>query len=291
MVAEVLSLLEPRGAEVVVDCTVGLGGHAEAILECEGFGGVVAGVDRDREALSRAEDRLRRFGRRFRPVHGNFGRLGELLEGTGCEAADAILFDLGVSSMQLEDAGRGFSFRHDGPLDMRMDPSRGRSAAELISRLDAPDLARVLRDYGEERRSRRVAEAIVRERESGPISTTGRLAEIVRGAVGGGSGRIDAATRTFQALRIAVNDELGELERGLRAAATQLAPGGRLAVISFHSLEDRIVKRFLRDLARRGAAELMTKRPLRAGEQEVGANPRARSAKLRAARVSGGKGD
>jgi 16S rRNA (cytosine1402-N4)-methyltransferase len=291
MVAEVLSLLEPRGAEVVVDCTVGLGGHAEAILESEGFGGVVVGVDRDREALSRAEDRLRRFGSRFRPVHGNFGRLGELLEGTGCEVADAILFDLGVSSMQLEDAGRGFSFRRDGPLDMRMDPSRGRSAAELISRLDAPDLARVLRDYGEERRSRRVAEAIVREREGGPISTTGRLAEIVRGAVGGGSGRIDAATRTFQALRIAVNDELGELERGLRAAGTQLAPGGRLAVISFHSLEDRIVKRFLRDLARRGAAELMTKRPLRAGEQEVGANPRSRSAKLRAARVSGGRGD
>jgi 16S rRNA (cytosine1402-N4)-methyltransferase len=288
MVAEVLDLLEPRGAGVIVDCTVGLGGHAEALLGAEGFGGVVVGIDRDEEALRKAADRLKRFGSRFRPVHGNFGRLGELLEGTGCGAADGILFDLGVSSMQLEDAARGFSFRREGPLDMRMDPSRGISAAELISRLDAPDLGRVLRDYGEERRSRRVAEAIVRERSSAPINTTGRLAEIVRTAVGGRGGKIDPATRTFQALRIAVNDELGELERGLREAGARLAAGGCLAVLSFHSLEDRIVKRFLKDLARRGIARLMTRRPLRPGDPEVGLNPRARSAKLRAARAIGG---
>jgi 16S rRNA (cytosine1402-N4)-methyltransferase len=221
-------------------------------------------------------------------VHGNFGRLGELLEESGCAAADAVLFDLGVSSFQLEDARRGFSFRLDAELDMRMNPEGGPTAAELISALDAPDLARVLRDYGEERRSRRVAEAIVRERGARPIRTTAHLAEVVRRALGGKRGRIDPATRTFQALRIAVNDELGELERGLAAAEGCLAPGGRLAAISFHSLEDRIVKRFLRDLAARGAGRMVTRRPLRPSPEEVAANPRARSARLRAAVLGGG---
>jgi 16S rRNA (cytosine1402-N4)-methyltransferase len=288
MLGEVLELLDPRGEEVVVDCTVGLGGHAEAILEREGFSGRLVGIDRDEEALERAKRRLERFGPRFVPLHGSFGKLGGLLEGSGCGAVDAVLFDLGVSSMQLGDARRGFSFRSEGPLDMRMDPTGGPSAADLISELDAEALERVFREYGEERRARRVALAIVRERRAEPIATTGRLGEIVRRAVGARRGRIDPATRVFQALRIAVNDELGELERGLRAAAGRVAPGGRLAVISFHSLEDRIVKRFLRDLAMRGGAQLLTKRPRRASDSEVAANPRARSARLRAARIQVG---
>jgi len=290
MVREVLELLDPRGDQLVVDCTLGLGGHSEALLEREGFSGRVIGVDRDREALGRAGERLKRFGTRFTGVHGSFGRIGQVLEGLGCEAADALLFDLGVSSMQLDDAARGFSFRQEGPLDMRMDPSRGPSAADLISELDAAELARVFREYGEERRSRRAAEAIVRARESGEITTTVRLAEIVRKAVGGRAGRIDPATRVFQGLRIAVNDELGEIKRGLTAGAALLRPGGRLAAISFHSLEDRIVKRFLRELAGRGAS-LLTGKPRSASPEEVAANPRARSAKLRAARMAGGEGE
>jgi 16S rRNA (cytosine1402-N4)-methyltransferase len=287
MSGEVLELLRPRGEELAIDCTLGLGGHSEALLEREGFAGRVIGIDRDQEALRRAQERLERFGSRFTAVHGSFGRLGELLEGQGCAAADAILFDLGVSSMQLDEAARGFSFRSEGPLDMRMDPSRGPSAAEMISELDAEELARVFWEYGEERRSRRVAEWIVRARSRGPITTTAELAEIVRKALGGKRGRIDPATKTFQALRIVVNDELGELKRGLSAAAKALKPGGRLAVISFHSLEDRIVKHFLRDLAAEGA-QLLTKRPLTASAGEVEGNPRARSAKLRAAIIGPG---
>ncbi len=290
MVREVLELLDPRGAQLVVDCTVGLGGHAEAVLEREGFAGRVLGIDRDPAALEAAAERLKTYAERFRPVQGEFGRLGELLEGLGCGAADAVLFDLGVSSLQLEDAGRGFSFRLEGPLDMRMNPGAGPSAADLVAELDAEALAGVLWDYGGERRSRRIAAAIVRERSRAAITTTARLAEVVRRAAGGRRGRIDPATRSFQALRIAVNDELSELEKGVEAAAAHMAPGGRLAAISFHSLEDRIVKRFLRDLAHRGGARLLTKRPLRPSRAEVAANPRARSAKLRAARIEAGPG-
>ncbi len=285
MVGEVLEFIAPSGQELVVDCTVGLGGHAEAILRHEGFAGRVLGIDRDAEALEAAGERLSGFGERFRPLRGNFARLGELLEESGCAVADAFLFDLGVSSLQLEEAARGFSFRREGPLDMRMDPSAGPSAADLVAELDAEALAGVLWEYGEERRSRRIAAAIVRERSRAPITTTARLAEVVRRAAGGRRGRIDPATRTFQALRIAVNDELSELEKGIEAAAAHMAPGGRLAVISFHSLEDRIVKRFLRDLAHRGGARLLTRRPRRPSREEVAANPRARSAKLRAARI------
>ncbi len=289
MVREVLELLDPRGDQLVVDCTLGLGGHSQAILEHAGFTGRVIGIDRDREALRRAGERLAGFGTRFTGVHGSFGRVGQLLEGQGCEAADALLFDLGVSSMQLDDPGRGFSFRFEGPLDMRMDPSRGPSAADLISELDAPELARVFREYGEERRSRRVAEAVVREREAEAITTTERLAEIVRKALGGRTGRIDPATRVFQGLRIAVNDELGEIKRGLSSGAKFLRPGGRLAAISFHSLEDRIVKRYLKELAAKGAS-LLTRKPVAPSLQEVDANPRARSAKLRVAITAGGAG-
>ena len=269
----------------MVDCTVGLGGHSSLILEQEGFGGRVIGIDRDAEALEKAGKRLSAFSDRFTALHSNFGRIGEALEKVGCKTVDVILFDLGVSSLQLDAARRGFSFRNPGPLDMRMDPAAGRSAADLVSELSAADIAGILWEYGEERRSRRIAAAIVQERERGPIATTERLAEIVRRAVGGRKGRIDPATRTFQALRIAVNDELGELKRGLEGAVTHLNAGGRLGVISFHSLEDRIVKRFMRDLARNGRASLLTRKPVTATEQEIAANPRARSAKLRALRL------
>jgi 16S rRNA (cytosine1402-N4)-methyltransferase len=289
MLRQVLGLLDPRGDQLVVDCTVGLGGHAEAVLRRQGFTGRVVGIDRDPAALAAASERLRPFGHRFEPQQGRFGRAGELLEGMGCAVADAVLFDLGVSSMQLDEAGRGFSFRLKGPLDMRMDPRGGPSAADLVSQLDAAELERVLREYGEERRARRVAAAIVRERRSGPIASTVRLAEIVRGAVGRGSGRIDPATRSFQALRIAVNDELGELGRGLESAARALRPGGRLVAISYHSLEDRIVKRTLRRLAAEGG-RLLTRKPLTPDEDEVRANPRARSAKLRALETGEGGG-
>ena len=291
MVAEVLDCLEPRDRRLVLDCTLGPGGHAEALLESPGFEGRVVGLDRDREALERASQRLKRFGERFVARQGRFSRLAGVLEELKCGRPDAVLLDLGASSLQLDGAGRGFSFRLDGPLDMRMDPSCGPTAADLVAELDEESLAQVIRDYGEERRCRRIAAAIVREREKEPIVTTGRLAELVRRALGGGRGRINPATRTFQALRIAVNDELGELEKGLQAATGCLAPDGRLTVISFHSLEDRIVKRFLRDLTLRGGCELLTRKPLRPSEDEVASNPRSRSAKLRAARMTSPPGD
>jgi 16S rRNA (cytosine1402-N4)-methyltransferase len=284
MVDEVLELLAPSGNEVIVDCTLGLGGHAEAILGKDGFTGQVIGIDRDRAALDIAGKRLAKFGARFRALHGCFGQLGRLLEECSCGAVDGVLFDLGVSSLQLDDAARGFSFMRSGPLDMRMDQSCGQSAAALLARLDAADLADVLWDYGEERCSRRIAMAIGQARAAGPIADTAQLREIVHRVMGAKQGRIDSATRTFQALRIAVNDELGELERGLDGAAAVLAPGGRLAVLSFHSLEDRMVKRFLRGLAARPGVQLLTRGARKPSATEALANPRARSARLRGLR-------
>jgi 16S rRNA (cytosine1402-N4)-methyltransferase len=285
MTTEVLGLLAPKNGELVVDCTLGLGGHAEAILRHPGFEGRLIGLDRDAEALAVARRRLADFGPRFAPHQTRFSRLGEVLAELGWGRPSAILFDLGASSLQFDSAERGFSFRADAPLDMRMDRSSGPTAADLVNELDAESLADVLWRYGEEHRSRRIARAIVAERGRSPVRTTGQLAEIVRRACGGRSGRIDPATRAFQALRIAVNDELSEIEKGLAAAAAGAAPGARLAVISFHSLEDRIVKRFLRSLAMSGCAEILTRRPLRPGDEEVAGNPRARSARLRGARL------
>ncbi len=265
-----------RDRSPVIDATVGAGGHAEALLEA-GVATVI-GLDRDPDALAEATSRLGRFGERFRPVHGRFSELGEAV---GVDAAGGVLFDLGVSSMQLDLPERGFGYRVEGPLDMRMDPSGpGPTAADVVRAYDEQDLARVIFELGEERQSRRIARSIVRARERAPVTTTAQLASIVASAVGRRPGSPHPARRTFQALRIEVNRELEELAASLPQAAGLLEPGGRLVVIAYHSLEDRIVKRFVA-----GSAELraLTKKPLRPSESETGSNPRARSARLRAA--------
>ena len=282
MRAEVVEALAPGRGGVFVDGTVGLGGHAAALLEA-GATRLVA-IDRDAEALDLARERLAEWGSRVTFVHGDYRRLHELLDGLGVPLIDGVLVDLGLSSFQLESEGRGFSFQRDDPLDMRMDRSGGATAAELIASTSEPDLADVIYQYGEERYSRRIARAIVRAGEEEPVTTTGRLAEIVRRAVPRrGYSPIHPATRTFQALRIWVNGELEGLERFVEDACSRLAPDGRLAVIAFHSLEDRIVKQTVRRLVDEGrGVRRLTKKALQAGEAEVGSNPRARSAKLRA---------
>jgi 16S rRNA (cytosine1402-N4)-methyltransferase len=250
----------------------------------------VIGLDRDPNALTLARERLAGWGDRVEFVHADYRDLRAVLADRGIPAVDGALADLGVSSMQLDEAARGFSFRADGPLDMRMDPTRGQTAAELIAAAGEQELADVIYRFGEERKSRRVARAIVDARQQGPIETTAQLASIVRRAAGGGGyQRIDPATRTFQALRIWVNRELDGLDTFLVDAVRALREGGRLAVIAFHSLEDRIVKHTLRLLAKgeglvrgEGLVKVLTKKPVVAGEAETASNPRARSAKLRA---------
>jgi 16S rRNA (cytosine1402-N4)-methyltransferase len=284
LVDEVRALLQPERGGVFVDCTVGLGGHARMLLEA-GASRLI-GIDRDPDALALARAALEPFGDRVTLVHADYRALPAVLDAQGVGEVAGVLADLGVSSMQLDAEGRGFSFRRDEPLDMRMDRSRGETAAELLDRVDETELADLIYRFGEERRSRQVARAIVTAREAGPIRTTGQLAEIVRrGVRARGWQRIDPATRTFQALRIWVNGELDGLESFIGDAARRLQPGGRLAVIAFHSLEDRVVKHTLRALARGDEAILavLTKHPVVAGDAEQAANPRARSAKLRAA--------
>jgi 16S rRNA (cytosine1402-N4)-methyltransferase len=282
LVAEVLAALEPSRGGTYVDCTVGLGGHARALFEA-GADRIV-GIDRDADALAIAAERLAEFGVRLTLVHDDYRRVAEVLAGRRVGRIAGLLADLGVSSMQLEAAGRGFSFRRDEPLDMRMDRSRGRTAADLLATSREEELADVIYRYGEERHSRRVARAIVSARREHPIETTGSLAAIVRRAVPHrGYQRIDPATRTFQALRIWVNGELEGLDRFVRDAVGVLAPGGRAAIISFHSLEDRIVKHTMRDLEREQIARPLTRKPVAPGGDEMHRNPRARSAKLRAA--------
>jgi len=272
MVNEVVRFLGGRGT--VVDLTLGAGGHAEALL-ASGVGRLI-GVDRDPEAVAIASGRLARFGGRFVAVRARFSEVP--VE----NRVDGVLYDLGVSSMQLERAERGFSFRALGPLDMRMGQSQDdeRSAMDLVNSASEEELARVIFEYGEERRSRRVAAAIVRARQRSPIETTEELAGIVVSAVGGRKGGPHPARRTFQALRIAVNRELEELAASLPRAAGALAPGGRVAVIAYHSLEDRIVKRFFVGDER---LMVLTKKPVVPSVDEAARNPRARSAKLRAA--------
>lgn len=256
-----------------VDCTVGGGGHTEAILQATAPGGSVLGLDQDSDTLARTQERLAAYGDRLRLVHANFRQLADVVREQGIGEVRGVLMDLGVSSFQLDEAERGFAFSKPGPLDMRMDRRQPLSAADLVNRADEEELARIFYEYGEEHRSRRIAKAVVRRR---PFSTTAELAEAVAAAVGRG-GRIHPATRIFQALRIAVNDELGSLRQGLEAARQVLAPGGRLAVISFHSLEDRIVKETLRA----GGWTVLTKHVVRPQEREVSENPRSRSARLR----------
>jgi 16S rRNA (cytosine1402-N4)-methyltransferase len=286
MVAEVLEQLEPGRGGLFIDCTVGLGGHARAILEA-GAARLI-GLDRDTDALTIAAGSLADYGDRVELVHRDYRELPRVLDERGIGAVAGILADLGVSSMQLDAPDRGFSFRRDEPLDMRMDRSSGRTAAAMVAAADERTLADVIYEFGEERHSRRVARAIVAARAESPIATTGRLADIVRRAIPRkGYTRIDPATRTFQAIRIWVNRELDGLDAFLGQAADRLTGGGRLVVITFHSLEDRIVKHTFRALQADGRLTIRTRRPTVPSEAEVERNPRARSAKLRAAERAG----
>jgi 16S rRNA (cytosine1402-N4)-methyltransferase len=294
--AEVAAYLEPQPGGIYLDGTVGGGGHAQMILE---RGGSIIGIDRDEDALARTAERLSSWKERVVLVHGNYADMKTMAEERGIGQLDGILLDLGVSSNQLDEADRGFSFQQAGPLDMRMNRSEGPTAADLVNTLSREELARVFRDYGEERSAWRIAGAIVQAREEEPFTTTGRLAEVISAEVGGRrGGRLHPATRVFQALRIAVNDEIGSLERGLQDGLDLLKAGGRLAVISFHSLEDRPVKQFfnrhagrieaLQQGGERWVGELprvkkITRKAIVATEQEVRENPRARSARLRVA--------
>lgn len=296
MLREVLDQLAPREGGVYLDGTFGGGGYAAAILGAPGC--TLWGIDRDPDAIARGAALVERFPGRLHLIQGQFGNMLALLSAAGVTALDGIVLDLGISSFQIDDPARGFSFRGDGPLDMRMG-KHGTSAADLVNTLSERDLADVLFELGEERASRRIAHAIVAARAEAPIETTARLAGIIRSVLPPDRSGINPATRSFQALRIKVNDELGEIERALVQAAELLGAGGRLVVVSFHSLEDRIVKRFMGELAGRapglsrhdprGLADrpaarfrLLTAKALRPRADENSANPRARSARLRA---------
>jgi 16S rRNA (cytosine1402-N4)-methyltransferase len=283
MPAEVLQFLRPEQGGLFVDCTVGLGGHSRALLEAGATR--IIGFDRDPAALARARDTLAPWGDRVELVHADYRAIDQVLDQRNIDRVDGTLADLGVSSMQFDAPGRGFSFQRDEPLDMRMDQSSGDTAADLVARSTERDLADAIFQFGEERFSRRIARLIVETRHESPIDTTGRLATLVRRAVPHrGHQRIDPATRTFQALRIWVNGELDGLDRFVETASRRLRAAARLVVITFHSLEDRVVKHTLRALQQQeGLVQVLTKKPLIAGDEELQRNPRARSAKLRAA--------
>jgi 16S rRNA (cytosine1402-N4)-methyltransferase len=297
LLQEVLEYLEPNRSDgVLVDATVGLGGHSEALLERHPDVHLL-GIDRDPEALARSQERLSRFGDRVTLARGRHESLIDILKQSNVGTISGLLADLGVSSMQLDDASRGFSFRFDGPLDMRMG-SEGRSAADLVNTLAEHELARILREYGEERLAGGIARAIVRARAESPITTTTRLAEVIRTVKKPRYNEIDPSTLTFQALRIATNDEIVQLERFVDDAVSVLEKGARVAIISFHSLEDRIVKRAFRRLegectcppnlpvcacGKETLVKVLTGRPITASEEEERRNPRSRSAKLRVA--------
>ncbi len=288
LLKEAVAILQPRPSGRYLDATVGLGGHAETLLIDIAPTGYLCGIDRDAEALAVAKTRLSRFGDRVELFQGDFAMLGAIAAENDWGPFDGILFDLGLSSFQLDDADRGFSFMREGPLDMRMDRQEGnKTAAELLARLPEREITRILQEYGEERWARRIASRITEERRKQPLTSTAQLAHVIAAAVPRRAWphRIHVATRTFQALRIAVNDELTRLTHGLQHAVELLATGGRICVISFHSLEDRIVKDTFRGWARSEPprVHLLTKRPVIPTELESGSNPRARSAKLRAA--------
>jgi len=287
MLQEVVELLLPEGrrAVSVVDCTVGLGGHAEALLRASRGEGCLTGMDADAGNLRLAKRRLEPFGQRVRLFEANFANIRDVLDEVGIEAVDAILADLGLASNQLDDPEKGFSFSVDGPLDMRIDRRTRPDAGDLVNALSEGELADLIFEYGQERYSRQIARAIVRARSTKAIGSTKALAEIVRRAIprsaGGARRGLNSATKTFQALRIAVNDELGALDKLLEALPDVLNVAGRACVISFHSLEDRRVKRAFSDWSATGRARVITKKPLRACLAEQTANRRSRSAKLR----------
>ncbi|OGL74567.1 16S rRNA (cytosine(1402)-N(4))-methyltransferase [Candidatus Uhrbacteria bacterium RIFCSPHIGHO2_02_FULL_60_10] len=280
---EVIAGLALAPGQAVVDGTVGLGGHAAAILERTAPDGRLLGLDRDEAALDAARSQLGRFGSRVMLVRASYRDVRRVLLTHAFGPVQAALLDLGFSSLEIDDPTRGFSFRADGPLDMRFDRDQELTAAEIVNHESAEELSKMIWDFGEERFSRSIARAIVAARKTQPIVGTLALAEIIGGAVPGWyrRGRLHPATRTFQALRIAVNDELGCLRAALPEFLEALAPGGRLAVISFHSLEDRIVKNYFNEAAEQGRASVLTRRPIVAADEENAANPRARSAKLR----------
>jgi len=282
---------------VAIDCTLGQAGHARQILDRITPGGRLLGIDRDPVAAQAARDALASFGPAAVVVQGRFSELGSISAENGFLTADMILFDFGLSSNQIDDPERGFSFQREGPLDMRMDPGSGHAASKIVNESDAREIERILREYGEERWARRIAQFIVARR---PLRTTSDLAQAVEAAIPRKAWPrdINVSTRTFQGLRIAVNDELGEIEKGLRAALTTLKPGGRMATISFHSLEDRLVKSFFNveskdcicppqqpvcTCGHRATLRIITRRPVRPSEEEIAVNPRARSARLRVA--------
>lgn len=300
LLAEAVAYLGCRPGGVYVDCTVGGGGHAAAILAASGPDGRLIGLDRDAVALGRAEERLGAYRSRVVLTRENFAALTGVLQRLGSELVDGVLFDLGVSSFQLDEAERGFSYQADAPLDMRMDRRLPVSAADLVNEAAPAELARIIREYGEEHWAGRIAEKLAERRRLRPLTTTGELVEVIKAAIPAAARRTGPhpAKRTFQALRIAVNDELGAVERGLKAAIAALRPGGRVVVISFHSLEDRVAKQILAEAARgcicpprlpvcacgrSPELKILTKRPVEPSPAEVAANPRARSAKLRAA--------
>lgn len=300
LVDEVLALLDPQPGQVFVDATAGLGGHAAAIAPLLGPTGTIVLNDLDPGNLQRAEHHVKQAcepgGPTVRCVRGNFADLPVWLENEGLRA-DRLLADLGFASSQVDDPSRGLSFSREGPLDMRLDPDGAVTAADLIADLDERDLADLIYEFGEDRASRRIARKIVEARRSSPIATTGQLASIVRAALGGGRGRIDPATRTFQALRIAVNDELGSLvsllgaiARAARGERDWLAADATIAMIAFHSLEDRPIKRAFVALAEAGVATRVTRKVVRAGSDEQGRNARSRSARLRVLRLGADPG-
>ncbi len=296
MLPEVLEALQPADHGVYVDGTFGAGGYTQAILDKADC--TVVAIDRDKAAEARALALRDKYGERLLFIHGCFGDVEDLLKSAGFEKIDGFVIDIGVSSMQIDEAERGFSFRADGPLDMRMDNSGGQTAADIVNSTDEEDLANIIYEYGDERHSRRIAKKIVERRKEQKFETTSDLAELVRSVVPKSRDDIDPATRTFQALRIAVNDELGELGRALAASERILKPGGRMVVVSFHSLEDGAVKRFFRTKsadAPKGSRhmpvqgssspavfELMNRKAVKPSAEEIAENPRSRSARLRA---------
>lgn len=279
----VIELLAPKPGSTIADCTIGEGGHAEAILEKIIPGGRLIGVDKDQEALDAAAERLKKYGNLVSLIKEDYKNLDKVLSKLGVDRLDGIIFDLGLSSLQLGGPHRGFSFKVDAPLDMRMDTSGERSARDLVNKLAVDELDRIIEEYGEERFHRRIAKAIAQARKIKPIDTTRQLSEIILKALPYRGARIHPATRTFQALRIAVNDELASLEEILRKLPDILEKGGRACIISYHSLEDRRVKNCFRDYAKSGLMKVITKKPITPDIEEVRSNPRSRSAKLRAA--------